>query len=235
MSSACLPSPGHLPSLVLTTLPDEPHSDSWQLRAGSAWRSICSLNTAGIAASPPLGMSKKKHGKPGHLFFVFFRKCDPHVGMKTKMLGNQKGSLLEFLPHQLGPLPGPPAKVNKWSAFKMAHLSQCTGICTCGIPGALQPLTGNILLPVVQAGGSRVGISLKWVHYNQTHTWPLTGFKFNSLFSIRTLNTSCWAQRLKNAQNRKCAKVFILQRIFWLSGSTGCSNTWPNSAKYVTS
>ena len=100
--------------------------------------------------------------------------------MKTKTLGNQKGGLLEILPHHLGPLPGPPPKVSKWSAFKMAHLSRCTGICTCGIPGALQPLTGNIPLPVVQAGGSRVGISLKWVHYNQTHTWPLAGFKFNS-------------------------------------------------------
>ena len=154
--------------------------------------------------------------------------------MKTKMLGNQKGGLLEFLPHQLGPLPGPPPMVSKWSAFKMAHLSRCTGICTCGIPGALQPLTGNIPLPVVQAGGSRVGNSLKWVHYNQTHTWPLAGFKFNSLFSIRALDTLCWAQRLKNTQNRKSAAVFILQRIFWLSGSKGCSNTWPNSAKYVT-
>lgn len=87
-------------SLVLTTLPDEPHSDSWQLRAGSAWRSICSVNIAGMTVSSPLGMSEKKHGKPSHLFFVL-RKCDPHAGMKTKMLGNQKGGLLEILPTTL--------------------------------------------------------------------------------------------------------------------------------------
>lgn len=90
----------------------------------------------------------------------------------------------------------------------MAHLSRCTGICTCGIPGVLQPLTGNIPLPLAQAQGSRADISLKCVHYKQTQTWPLAGFTFRSLLGSRTQDASCWVWTLKNVQDRKSGAVF---------------------------
>lgn len=102
MSSACLPSPGHLPSLVLTTLPDGPHSDSWQLKAGSAWSPSAIEHCRHDCLITPRHVRGKEHGKPSHYFAVFFGKYMILMRiMKTKMLGNQKEVCLKFCPTTL--------------------------------------------------------------------------------------------------------------------------------------